>query len=331
MKIQRALHLGMCFGVRDALSLAREEASAAPVTVLGDLVHNESVLTDLRERGIRVDRNLESVTTPTVIITAHGASERRLREVEARGHRVVEATCPLVRFAHNQVGRLAREGFHPVIVGQRDHVEVRGLTEDLEAFDVILTEEDVDRMTPRARFGVASQTTQPVARVRQLVALLRRRFPDAEIRVADTVCLPTKQRQDAAEQLARTSTVVVVIGGNHSNNTRELVATCRRQVARVHHVQTAADLDPAWFQSDDTVGVTAGTSTPDYLVEAVEDWFCRCFGAERVEMAAAATPRKATEAAANRSAWPAGVPDHKVRNSESMVCRESAPTKATAA
>ena len=270
MKILRASHLGMCFGVRDAITLARHEAQQHPVTVLGDLVHNETVLADLRDRGVRVERDLDAVGTETVMITAHGASERRIASVRERGHRVIEATCPLVRFAHAKIQELARAGCHPVIVGQREHVEVRGLVEDLEAFDVVLTEAEIDALAPRARFGVASQTTQPEARVAALVARLRSRFPEAEVRVAETVCLPTRQRQRAAEELAQQSTVVVVIGGAHSNNTRELARTCGRFCRRVHQVQTAADLSPDWFHADDVVGITAGTSTPDLLIAGVE-------------------------------------------------------------
>lgn len=270
MNLQRAHHLGMCFGVRDALALARHEADQQPVTVLGDLVHNETVLADLRQRGVRLERDLASVTTGTVLITAHGTSDRRRREVLDRGHRLVEATCPLVRFAHDRVLELVRDGYHPVIIGQREHVEVRGLTGDLDAFDVVLTDDDIDRLEERPRFGVASQTTQPLDRVRRLVDRLRSRFPASEMRVADTVCLPTRQRQLAAEELASSSSVVVVVGGAASNNTRELVATCRRFCPRVHHVQTAADLRPEWFRPEDEVGLTAGTSTPDAILDAVE-------------------------------------------------------------
>ncbi len=271
MRILRATHLGMCFGVRDAIQLARNEAASGPVSVLGDLVHNQDVVDDLRRRGVQLEHQLDAVQTPTVLITAHGASDRRLAEVLQRGLRLVEATCPLVRFAHERVAELVRAGFHPVIIGQRHHVEVRGLTEDLADFDVILEDADVDALVPRDRLGLAAQTTQPMARVARLLDRMRARFPASEIRFADTVCMPTKRRQEAAENLARASTVVVVIGGAHSNNTRELVATCRRHCARVHHVQGPRDLCEAWLRGDDTVGVTAGTSTPDEVINGVEE------------------------------------------------------------
>jgi 4-hydroxy-3-methylbut-2-enyl diphosphate reductase len=275
MRILRAEHLGMCFGVRDAIELARDVAARQPLTVLGELVHNETVLDDLRARGIELRNEPDSVGTRTVMITAHGASERRLKAVRGRGLQVLEATCPLVHAAHRAVAELARQGFHPVIVGRRDHVEVRGLTEDLAEFDVVLTEEDMLGLQPRARFGIAAQTTQRIEHVRHLVALLRNRFPQAEVRFVDTVCQPTKLRQHAATELASHCDVVIVIGGAHSNNTRELVQTCARHCARVHHVQTAAELRSGWFAPTDTVGITAGTSTPDSLIAEVEEWLLR--------------------------------------------------------
>ena len=132
MKIIRAVHLGMCFGVKDAIALALETAKQEPLTILGDLVHNETVLTELRAQGIRIEQQPAEANTRTVMITAHGASERKLRETRGRGLNVLEATCPLVQVAHRSLAKLVREGFHPVIVGQRGHVEVRGMTEDLD-------------------------------------------------------------------------------------------------------------------------------------------------------------------------------------------------------
>ncbi len=272
MKILRATHLGMCFGVRDAIALALSQSKSQPVTILGDLVHNETVLKQLRSQGVKIEHQVADVATPNVLITAHGASERARQRIRARGLNVLEATCPLVHHAHRAVARLVEEGFHPIIIGKRDHVEVRGLTEDLENFDVVLIEEDVAALAERPRFGIAAQTTQPIDRVHQLVELIRQRFPRSEVRFIDTVCQPTKHRQSAAIELAQQSEVVVVIGGAHSNNTRELVATCSRFCSHVHHVQSAAELKPDWFAEAQIIGITAGTSTPDTLIDDVEQW-----------------------------------------------------------
>jgi 4-hydroxy-3-methylbut-2-enyl diphosphate reductase len=270
VKIIRAEHLGMCFGVRDAIALALGQAEAAPLTILGDLVHNTTVLAALQARGIAIAYDAAQVKTHTVMVTAHGASERALANSRALGLNVVEATCPLVEVAHRAVASLVRDGYHPVIIGQRAHVEVRGLTEDLSDCDVVLDEADVLALEEHPRIGIAAQTTQTTERVQHLVALIRRRFPQSDIRFIDTVCQPTKQRQSAALELARQCDVVIVIGGAHSNNTRELVNTCSRDCPQVHHVQTELDLRPDWFHDARTVGITAGTSTPDQVIDRVD-------------------------------------------------------------
>jgi 4-hydroxy-3-methylbut-2-enyl diphosphate reductase len=281
----------MCFGVRDAIQLALDRATQTPITVLGELVHNPTVLDRLRNHGVRIESNLDRVATGSVLITAHGASDRRMGEVRARGLQVTEATCPLVRVAHQALASLVAAGYHPVIVGLRDHVEVRGLTEDLKECDVILAEADVESIAERPRFGVVAQTTQPIARVRELAGRLRRRFPHSEVRLVDTVCQPTKQRQHAAEELAQKCRVIVVIGGAHSNNTRQLADTCRRHGARVHRIETAADLDPSWFAGVSEVGLTAGTSTPDEVIASVERWLTE-FAETLRPCAEPATPRQ---------------------------------------
>jgi 4-hydroxy-3-methylbut-2-en-1-yl diphosphate reductase len=270
VRVIRAEHLGMCFGVRDAIALAFGRAEAAPLTVLGDLVHNADVLAALRASGIAIARDPAQVKTHTVMVTAHGASQRALASTRARGLEVVEATCPLVQVAHRAVRALLDEGYHPVIIGQRAHVEVRGLTDDLDDFDVVLDESDVERIERHPRIGIAAQTTQPIDRVRCLVELIRRKFPESDIRFIDTVCHPTKERQSAAAELARRSDVVIVVGGENSNNTRELVNTCSRHCAQVHHIQTESDIRPEWFLAALTVGITAGTSTPDEVIDRVE-------------------------------------------------------------
>jgi 4-hydroxy-3-methylbut-2-enyl diphosphate reductase len=260
----------MCFGVRDAITLALEHANAGPLTILGELVHNPAVLSVLKARGISIAQDVAHVDAPVVMVTAHGTSERVLARTRALGLTVVEATCPLVRVAHHAVAALARDGYHIVIVGQRDHVEVRGLTGDLDAFDVVLDDDDLLTIEEHPRFGVAAQTTQPIEKARRLVDLIRRRFPQSDVRFVDTVCKPTKERQSAAVEMAREADVVVVVGGRQSNNTRELVTTCARYCACVYHVESEADVRPEWFGAAQVVGLTAGTSTPDDMIDRVE-------------------------------------------------------------
>lgn len=275
MKVLKASHLGMCFGVRDAIQLALREARSGPVTVLGQLVHNPVVNERLLRHGIRFADSPEQAASGAVLISAHGASERAKARLEQTARRIVETTCPLVHSAHRALADLVAAGCHPVVIGQRGHVEVRGLTEDYPDCDIILSEADIEGMAERPRFGVVAQTTQPVARVQRLLEALRRRFPRSEVLYRDTVCRPTKDRQQAAVELARRCTVVVVLGGANSNNTRELAETCRQHCRRVHQVETIAELDPAWFRPEDVVGLTAGTSTPEETIASVETWLRR--------------------------------------------------------
>lgn len=270
MEVLRARHMGMCFGVRRAIVRATAAADRGPLTILGNLVHNDTVLADLRARGVRTCTEVGDIETATVMITAHGISERRLAQLRARGLRVLNATCPLVRAAHRAAAMLVASGCHPVIVGQPGHVEVRGITEDLISCDVVFCDEDVDGLQERARFGIVAQTTQPIERVDRIAALIRQRFPRSEVELMNTVCLPTRLRQVSAEELACQADLVVVVGGARSNNTRELVATCRRHCGRVFHVQTAADVRAEWLEGAEIVGITAGTSTPDAVIDDVE-------------------------------------------------------------
>jgi 4-hydroxy-3-methylbut-2-enyl diphosphate reductase len=272
MKIYRAKHLGMCFGVRDAITLAVEQSATGPLTIMGELVHNERVLEQLRARGIEIATIDKHEPAGTLMITAHGASDKVRTRLREAGSKVIEGTCPLVRFAHTAIRQLAEAGYHPIIVGQRDHVEVRGLTGDLGEYDVVLNAEDIAGLSPRKRFGIASQTTQPVSRVSELVELIKIRFPEAEIKHVDTVCHPTKQRQRSAQDLAKTCDAVVVVGGARSNNTLELLNSCRQHCAKVFHVQSANDLSEDWFSTAQRVGITAGTSTPDESIDEVETW-----------------------------------------------------------
>jgi len=271
--------MGMCFGVRDAIAKAQEAAELESVTILGQLVHNATVLERMRERGVRFASRPEDVSTRTAVITAHGASDKAMERARSGGLGLIDTTCPLVTYAHRGVRELVAQGYHPVIIGKRGHVEVNGMTEDLEDYDIVLTKEEIERLKERSRFGVCSQTTQPIDRVQGLVSALRERFPGSEVRFIDTVCQPTKQRQTAATELAGKCDVVVIVGGSNSNNTRELVETCRGACRRVYHLQGAADLCREWFEEGDTVGLTAGTSTPDDLIQGVfaelERLFCK--------------------------------------------------------
>ena len=256
--------------VRDAIHLALNSPFRTDLTILGELVHNTEVLRRLRDAGIRSVPAVDApVETAHVMITAHGAARVVVDDLRARGLQVVEATCPLVAHAHRRLHRLVAQGYFPVVIGNPRHVEVLGLVGDLDEYEVIASKEEITRLAGRPRLGVVSQTTQPIDFVLDMVDQIRAAFPEAEVRFIDTVCQPTKERQTAARRLAARCPVVIVIGGRNSNNTRQLVHTCEAEGARAYQVETAADLRPEWLLGVDTVGLTAGTSTPDEVIEEV--------------------------------------------------------------
>lgn len=271
MNIILAKHHGMCFGVRDALRATHDAAKRQPVTILGQLVHNPLVDRHLSAVGARKGdlNDLGSSTTPHVVITAHGASDAYRERWRQNGHEITDTTCPLVHKAHQALAMLVREGYQPVVIGQHTHVEVRGLVGDHPQAVVVLSEADLDQITPHPRLGVVSQTTQPVEVALRLVAAIKQRFPASEVRFIDTICHPTKQRQTALEDLCRNCDHVVVIGGRNSNNTRQLAEKAAALGAQVLQIESDAELEPEWFAAAQNVGVTAGTSTLDETVEAV--------------------------------------------------------------
>jgi 4-hydroxy-3-methylbut-2-enyl diphosphate reductase len=272
MRVRVADHLGMCFGVRDAITMALELTEKGPITILGDLVHNPDVVAEMDAAGAVRARRPQEVQTHTVLLTAHGTADRvRLRLVED-GHEIHDAVCPLVKRAHLALHKLIGEGRHPVVIGKRDHVEVRGLVGDLDDYTIVLEEEDLDQLAGRGFLGVVSQTTQPLEHVESLVAAMRRRYPAADIRFIDTVCQPTKDRQDALRGLAAETDVVVVVGGPDSNNSRKLTELARGLGRPAYQVAGAAELRPEWFRGARVVGLTAGTSTPDRIIDEVRAW-----------------------------------------------------------
>jgi 4-hydroxy-3-methylbut-2-enyl diphosphate reductase len=271
MQVILAPHWGLCFGVRDALSVAERIADPHSVTIHGELVHNEQVLHRLELRGFQQTSEADRAALPQttrVMITAHGISDRERERLEAARLRLIDTTCPLVRRVHRAAQALAEAGRHVLVIGRPGHVEVRGIVEDLASCDVIDTPESV-RTYPQDRLGVICQSTTSPALAQEIEAAIRQANPHADIEFVDTICQPTRDRQAAVRQLAPRVDGIVVVGGRTSNNTRELVAAANAAGKPAWHIQDAHDLQADWFQECRVIGLTAGTSTPDEVVEAV--------------------------------------------------------------
>jgi 4-hydroxy-3-methylbut-2-enyl diphosphate reductase len=240
-------------------------------TVYGQLVHNGEVLKAVRARGFSTldesDRT-PAVSTPTVVITAHGLSGKERRTLEASGKALIDTTCPLVNRVHQIARGLQEKGYFVIVVGRRDHVEVKGIVGDLERFVVVERPEDVG-VYPADRIGVVCQTTTPPALRDILFKAISRKNAKKEICLIDTVCGPTRERQEAVEDLLPRVQALVVVGGKNSNNTRQLQALGENAGLPCFRVEKASELRPEWFEGLDIVGLTAGTSTLDRTIDEV--------------------------------------------------------------
>ncbi|HMK91949.1 MAG TPA: 4-hydroxy-3-methylbut-2-enyl diphosphate reductase [Thermoleophilia bacterium] len=265
-----ARYAGYCYGVERALKIAEEAGVtlAPPIYTLGPIIHNPSVVRRLAERGIAAVDDIDQVREGTVIVRTHGVDPEVIAAAEARGLRVIDATCPFVNVAHQRAHMLREQGYVPVILGERDHPEVVGLLAWAGPRAIVV--EDADELRPaevrNKRVGVVVQTTQTRENLARLVAGLA---PVArETLVFNTICDATEKRQAAARELAAGVDVVVVVGGRNSANTTRLASLCRAIQPRTHHIETAAELERAWLAGASRVGVTAGASTPDDEIEA---------------------------------------------------------------
>ena len=271
MNINLAKHYGMCFGVRDALRSTHDLANERKLTVLGELVHNPVVQEHLGQMGVQNGElgDVTSAATEDVVITAHGAADRDRKRWKDAGFKVNDTTCPLVKKAHNALAQLVARGFFPVVIGKRDHVEVRGLTGDFPEAAVVENFRDIIQLPRGKKLGVVSQTTQPIDYVKRTLRQIEQCHPNVEVEFKDTVCQPTKDRQRALEELCAENELVIVVGGANSNNTAQLARTAEKLGARAYHVTRAEEVDPRWLRGIENVGITAGTSTLDESVQQV--------------------------------------------------------------
>lgn len=271
MRVIRAEFMGLCFGVRDALEVARGIHDPTTVSIYGELVHNGTIQHELQSRGFEVvgenDRETAHLKN-RVMITAHGISQKRLNVLQAQASEILDTTCPLVRRVHEAAQQLESEGRLIILIGRPHHVEVQGVVEDLQQCVVLSGPEQVlDWQKPA--LGVISQSTTPPEMVDRCLKAIFELNAKSDIRFVDTICRPTRQRQQALEALCQSTQKVVVVGGKHSNNTKQLAQRCRQLGCWAVQVESAYELEQDWFSDVDVVGLTAGTSTPEETIEQV--------------------------------------------------------------
>ncbi len=268
--IEIAEKSGVCFGVERALRLAESalKDSTQPVYTLGALIHNPIVVAELEEQGICLANQIEDADCGTLVIRAHGVPPQTIIEAEQKGLTVIDATCPFVKRAHDAVDELVKGGYQVVILGEPGHPEVEGIKGHAapDAF-VISSPDELTSVNLRARVGLVVQTTQTEERLQQVVSLM---LPHVhELRVYNTICAATRERQEAAAELAADCDVMIVIGGKNSGNTRRLADICSGLCLNTHHIQSSDELEPSWFENAKHIGITAGASTPQSHIQRV--------------------------------------------------------------
>jgi len=274
MKVSLASALGTCFGVKDAINLALEPQFKGDLTIIGQLVHNGQVNESLKKNGVSVVDGadaIDQIKTKKVMITAHGAAEKMKKKLTDAGFVVFDASCPLVMRVHNTIKSMVEKNYFPVVIGQEDHVEVKGIVGDLDDYIVVGSEDDLEKLrtTGKRKFGIVSQTTQQVEKVEHLVGKIREMDCVDDVAFVNTICQPTRDRQIAVGDLADQVDLMIVIGGYNSSNTKKLVQVCDEKNVEAYHIEAPSQLDKQWFINKKHVGITAGTSTPEYIINDV--------------------------------------------------------------
>jgi 4-hydroxy-3-methylbut-2-enyl diphosphate reductase len=269
MKVILAKQAGFCFGVKRATQLAFEAAGKDQKTyTLGPIIHSPQVVGKLEDLGIRALDSLDGLDSGTIIIRSHGVELKEINEAQQKQLDIVDATCPFVKKAQDHVKSLSEAGYSVVVVGDADHPEVQSIVSYGGAHVyVVASGEDVKKLPRMSKIGVVAQTTQSFENLKNVVCECLQR--GGEIRVYNTICDATAVRQEEAKKLAGQVDCMLVVGGFNSANTRRLVEVCAELQPHTHHIETAAEIDPVWFEGAERVGVTAGASTPKWIIDEV--------------------------------------------------------------
>lgn len=260
---------GYCFGVRDAVNLAYETAGKnGDVYMLGHIVHNENVVKELGKAGARIVKSLEEVPRDSpVLFRAHGTSKLVWSKAKSKNMNIIDATCPLVLEIHEEVKKLEKEGRQIIIIGDHDHDEVVGIASQVKNPHIIANAEEAKALRKMKKVGIVSQSTQTIENVQNIFNIIMTKVFD--LRFVNTICFPTKRNQEQIKELAEKCDVLIIIGSFTSANSKRLTDLAKKRNANSYQVTCAEDIDPAWINQAEIVGVSAGASTPDYIIEDV--------------------------------------------------------------
>jgi len=269
LKIDLARGCGFCFGVRNALKKAETALEEhGKIYLLGDIVHNERVVNDLSSRGAVVINDLKEARDYPLLFRAHGTEKHTVEEAEKLGLQTIDATCPLVTLIHNDVKELESEGRQVIIVGDKGHEEVMGIASQIKEPIIVSSPEDVDPLPKMKKAGLVTQSTQMLENVQEIISALVEKTHD--LRVLNTICHPTTLNQTEVKRISRDNDVIIVIGSTTSANTKRLLSVSKKVNERSYMISGAEEIEASWFRKGDKVGITAGASTPDEVInEAV--------------------------------------------------------------
>lgn len=271
MKVTVAKNAGFCFGVKRATLMAFEKAAekgGGKICTLGPIIHSPQVVERLEQQGVDVIHDLGEISSGSVILRSHGVTAQEHAEAISKGLEVIDATCPYVTKAQEHVRRLSGEGYDVVVVGEKDHPEVQGIVSyAANRFFVVADGEGAISLPRMNKCGVVAQTTQSYDTLSSVISVCLTKTK--ELRIFNTICDATSVRQEEAKLLASESDCVIVIGGYNSGNTRRLAEICREICDDTYHIESVSDLCSEWFDHKMNVGITAGASTPKWLIDEV--------------------------------------------------------------
>ncbi|MBL7067729.1 MAG: 4-hydroxy-3-methylbut-2-enyl diphosphate reductase [Candidatus Marinimicrobia bacterium] len=269
LSITIAKDVGFCFGVKRAIDMAHNAAETyGKVAMLGDIVHNEIVIDDLKNSGVVVYQNIDDIPQGMpVLFRSHGTRKEFWEKARERGLTIIDATCPLVDEIHKASQLLESEGRTVIIIGDSGHDEVEAIASQLSNPIVIATAKDAFKIKPVKKAGVVLQSTQFIENVNQIITVLISKIQD--LRIINTICTPTRNRQSQLKELAVNNDVMIIVGSFTSANTKRLTSISSRLNPRSYQVQGPDDIQPGWFKDAQTVGISAGASTPDEIVRKV--------------------------------------------------------------
>ena len=270
MKIILAKSAGYCFGVRDAVNAAYDVSKEhGEVYMLGDIVHNESVVDDLEKKGVKVVENLEEIPEDKpVLFRAHGTSKDVWKKAEDKKMNIIDATCPLVHDIHREVKELHAEGSKIIIIGDHGHDEVIGIASQVEGAIIIASIEEAQKLRKTKKAGIVSQSTQAIENVQDIINILMTKVVD--LRFINTICFPTKRNHQQIKELSVITDMILIIGSFTSANSKRLTELSLERNKNTYQVTNAAEIDSSWFKNNiNSVGISAGASTPDWIIESV--------------------------------------------------------------